>query len=67
MNKTLEQMSNSELKTYIKANRNNEEACHEALKILLSRRNYQAEQYSYKLPEQEMETIFREQLYSARQ
>ena len=65
MNKTLEQMSNSELKTYIKANRNNEEACHEALRILLSRRNYQTEQYSYKLPEQEMEAIFRKRLYSA--
>lgn len=63
MNQNLEHKSNTELKAYIKANRNNEQACHEALKIMLGRMTPNREKYPYDLPEQEMEAIFREKLH----
>ncbi len=37
MSKNLDQMTNQELKAYIKANRDNDQACHEAIKLLMSR------------------------------
>lgn len=62
MMEKLEQMSNTELKAYIKANRNNEEACHQALKILLSRKSPNSQKYPYNLSASEMEAIFRDKL-----
>ncbi|MGK7956905.1 MAG: hypothetical protein AB4063_16900 [Crocosphaera sp.] len=64
MNKNLEQMTNKELKAYIKANRDNEQACHEAIKLLMSRQNKNAPQYPHDLPSEEMEAIFKAKLQS---
>ncbi len=64
MNQELEQMSNAELKVYIKNNRHDEEACHEALTILLSRRTPETKKYSHDLSDEEMESLFREKLRS---
>lgn len=64
MNEKLQNMSNSELKAYIKANRNDEQRCHEALKIILSRQTSNVQKYPYDLPDAEMEGIFREKLES---
>jgi hypothetical protein len=55
-------MTNSQLKTYIKANRNNESACHEAIKLLMSRQSQNNFKYSYDIPEQEMKALFTEKL-----
>ncbi|ACK70900.1 hypothetical protein PCC7424_2483 [Gloeothece citriformis PCC 7424] len=49
MNENLAQMTNSELKAYIKANRNDDQACHEAIKRLINRRNANSPQYPYDL------------------
>jgi len=57
-------MTNSELKAYIKANRNDESACHEALKVLMNRRNENAPKYSLDLPMEEMQAVFSEKLQS---
>ena len=35
----LQNMTNSELKAYIKSNRHQEEICHEAIKILMNRKS----------------------------
>ena len=64
MSENLELFNNTELKAYIKANRNNEEACHEALKILMSRLSPDTPKYHYNLPQQEMESLFREKIKS---
>jgi len=64
MSENLQQLTNNELKAYIKANRNNESDFHEALKILMARQASTSPQYSYDLPPEEMEAIFREKLQS---
>lgn len=64
MNNNLANMTNSELKAYIKVNRNNESACHEALKLLISRRDENTPQYSYNLANEEMESLFQAKLRS---
>lgn len=64
MSENLERFNNTELKAYIKANRNNEEACHEALKILLSRITLDSPKYPYDLPQQEMERLFKKKIQS---
>lgn len=64
MNQNIHSMTKSELKAYIKANRNDESACHEALKVLMSRRSENAPKYSYDLPTEEMEAVFSAKLQS---
>ena len=60
----LQKMTNSELKAYIKANRNHEEICHEAIKILINRRSEDNPKYSHDISTEEMEAIFRKKLAS---
>lgn len=62
MNKNLQNMTNKELKTFIKIHRHDESACHEAIKLLLSRRTENAPKYSYNMPTEEMESLFQEKL-----
>lgn len=64
MSENLQNLTNSELKAYIKANRHDESACHEALKILMSRRIENPAKYPYDIPEEEMEALFQEKLQS---
>jgi hypothetical protein len=64
MNANLENMTNSELKAYLKANRHNESICHEAIKLLMSRTHENNPKYPYNLPEEEMKAIFQEKLQS---
>ena len=64
MNENLQNMTNKELKAYIKANRNDESSCHEAIKLLMSRRNENTPKYPYNLPNEDMEALFREKLQS---
>ncbi|HEY9693922.1 MAG TPA: hypothetical protein V6D15_17100 [Oculatellaceae cyanobacterium] len=64
MNENIQNMTNSELKAYIKANRHNESTCHEAIKLLISRRNENNPKYHYNLPDEDMEVIFQEKLQS---
>ena len=51
-------MTNSELKAYIKTNRNDESACHEAIKLLMSCRTENTLKYPYNLPNEDMEALF---------
>ncbi len=64
MNKNLDETTNNELKIYIKENRHNEQACHEAIKRLMNRRSADTPQYSYDISTEEMETIFKAKLQS---
>jgi len=48
----------------MKAHRNDESACHEALKILMSRRSENTAKYAYDLTDKEMEALFQEKLRS---
>ncbi|MCT7978829.1 DUF6887 family protein [Laspinema olomoucense] len=64
MSENLENLTTSELKVYIKAHRNDESACHAALKILMSRRSENTAKYAYDLTDEEMEAIFQEKLQS---
>jgi hypothetical protein len=64
MNNNLQNMTNSELKTFIKTHRNDELACHEAIKLLMTRKSEDAPKYSYNLPEEDMEAVFQEKLQS---
>jgi hypothetical protein len=64
MNQNIQSMTNSELKAYIKANRNDESACHEALKVLMSRRSENAPKYSSDLTTEEMQAVFSAKLQS---
>ncbi|MGB5594070.1 MAG: hypothetical protein WBM32_05205 [Crocosphaera sp.] len=64
MSKNLDQMTNQELKAYIKANRDNDQACHEAIKLLMSRQSKNTPQYPHDLPLEEMEAIFKAKLQS---
>lgn len=50
-------MTNSQLKAYIKANRNQEDICHEAIKIFLSCQNAKNPRYSHDISEEEMAKI----------
>ena len=67
MSQDLSQMTNVELKRYISKHRNNEDAFHEALQVLMSRRDPNAPWYPhpYKMAEAEMEAIFREKIRQA--
>ena len=67
MSNHLNEMTIRELKTYIKENRHDEKACHEALKRLMSLKNPNNPQYSYNLPPEEMEAIFKAKLQSSSQ
>ena len=62
MNEHLQNMTNSQLKTYIKAHRNNESACHEAIKLLMSRQTKNSPKYHYDIPDQQMEALFVEKI-----
>lgn len=62
MNENLQNMTNSQLKTYIKAHRNNESVCHEAIKLLISRQTKNSPKYHYDIPDQQMEALFAEKL-----
>ncbi|MCT7989510.1 DUF6887 family protein [Laspinema olomoucense] len=64
MSENLENLTTSELKAYIKAHRNDESACHAALKILMRRRSENTAKYAYDLTDEEMEAIFQEKLQS---
>lgn len=64
MSENLENLTNQELKAYIKANRSDEVACQEAIALLLNRRKPDTPKYPYNLPAEEMEAIFREKLQS---
>jgi hypothetical protein len=62
----LHQMTNAELKQYISAHRNDEEAFRSALEVLLSRRDPNAAYHPYPFnltdPEHEVKAIFVEKL-----
>lgn len=58
----IQNMTNSQLKAYIKVNRNQEDICHEAIKTLMSRKNQKNPQYSCDISSEEMETIFKQKL-----
>lgn len=66
MNQDLNQMTNAELKRYISEHRNNDDAFHTALQVLISRRDPNAVTYPHPYnmadPEREMEAIFREKI-----
>lgn len=66
MTQDLNQMTNTELKRYISEHRNDDEAFHAALQILMSRRDPNAPWYPYPYsmanPEREGEAIFRERI-----
>jgi hypothetical protein len=53
---------NNDSKAYIKTNRNDENACHEAIKLLMNRRTANTPKYPYDLPSEEMEAIFKAKL-----
>lgn len=65
MNQNLDEMTNGELKAYIRENRHDEEVCREALKQLIKRKNPNSPQYSYDLPTEEMEAVFKAKLESS--
>lgn len=48
----------------MKAHRNDETACHEALKILMSRRSETTAKYAYNITDEEMKALFKEKLRS---
>ncbi|MBC7968795.1 MAG: hypothetical protein H7Z11_01455 [Verrucomicrobia bacterium] len=66
MPQDLNQLTNAELKRYLSEHRNNDEAFHEALQVLMSRRDPNAITYPYPYdmadPEREVEAIFRERI-----
>jgi hypothetical protein len=66
MTQDLNQMTNAELKRYISEHRNNDDAFHAALQVLMSRRDPSAITYPHPYnmadPEREMEAIFREKI-----
>ncbi|MFM5886979.1 MAG: DUF6887 family protein [Dolichospermum sp.] len=64
MNNNLQNMTNSELKTFIKTHRHDELACHEAIQLLMIRRSKDAPKYSYNLPVEDMEAVFQKKLQS---
>jgi len=64
MSENLQNLTNSELKAYIKTHRNDESACHEALKILMSRRSENTAKYAYDITDEEMKALFQEKLRS---
>ncbi len=64
MNNNLQNMTNNELKVYIKTHRHDESVCHEAIKLLMNRRNENSPKYSYNLPNEDMETLFQQKLQS---
>jgi hypothetical protein len=67
MNQDLNQITNAELMRYISEHRNNDDAFHAALQVLISRRDPNAVTYPYPYdmadPEREMEAIFREKIH----
>lgn len=71
MTQDLYQMTNAELKQYISAHRNNEEAFRAALEVLMNRRDPNApyQPYPFDLidPEGEVQSIFEEKLRKAKQ
>uniref|UniRef100_B8HN53 Uncharacterized protein n=1 Tax=Cyanothece sp. (strain PCC 7425 / ATCC 29141) TaxID=395961 RepID=B8HN53_CYAP4 len=66
MTQQLHQMTNAELKQYLSANRNNEEAFRAALEVLMSRRDpnlpYQPYPFDLSDPVDEVKAIFVEKL-----
>jgi len=66
MSQDLNQMTIAELKQYISKHRNSDDAFHEALQVLMSRRDPNAPWYPYPYdmadPEREVEAIFRERI-----
>jgi hypothetical protein len=64
MSENLQNLTNSELKAYIKVHRNDESACQAALKILMSRRSENTAKYASNITDEEMEAIFQEKLQS---
>ena len=64
MSENLQNLTNSELKAYIKAHRNDETAFHAALKILMSRRSENTVKYAYDITDEEMKALFQEKLQS---
>jgi hypothetical protein len=66
MPQDLHQLTNAELKRYISEHRNDDEAFHAALQVLMSRRDPNAPWYPSPVdmadPEREMEAIFREKI-----
>ncbi len=66
MAQDLNQLANAELKRYLSEHRNNDEAFHAALQVLMSRRDPNAITYPYPYdmadPEREVEAIFRERI-----
>ncbi|MBW4691251.1 MAG: hypothetical protein KME27_05735 [Lyngbya sp. HA4199-MV5] len=66
MTQDLNQLTNAELKQDISVHRNNDEAFHEALQVLMSRRDPNAITYPYPYdmadPEREVEAILRERI-----
>ncbi|WP_254564935.1 DUF6887 family protein [Oscillatoria sp. HE19RPO] len=64
MSKNLENLTNRELKAYIKAHWNDESACHAALKILMSRRSENTAKYAYDITDEEMKALFVEKIQS---
>lgn len=71
MSQDLYQMTNAELKQYISAHRNNEEAFSAALEVLMSRRDpnapYQPYPFNLTDPESEVQAIFAEKLRKTEQ
>ncbi|PSB24632.1 DUF6887 family protein [Stenomitos frigidus] len=63
MTQDLNQLTNAELKRYLSEHRNNDDAFHDALQVLMSRRDPNAPRYPYPYdmvdPEREVEAIFR--------
>ncbi|MEB3826298.1 DUF6887 family protein [Phormidium sp. CCY1219] len=62
MSESFQNLTHSELKAYITAHRNDESACHAALKILMSRRSENTAKYAYDITDEEMKAIFQEKL-----
>ena len=58
----LKKMSKAELKQYLSAHRNNDEAFSQGLEELMSRRDPNAKIYPYDMPPREVEAILREQI-----
>ena len=58
----LKKMSKTELKQYLSAHRNNDEAFSQGLEELMSRRDPNAKTYPYDMPPKEVEAILREQI-----
>ena len=70
MKQNFEQMTNAELKQYLSAHRNDEEAFRAALQVLIGRCDPNTRQpYPFKLanPESEVEALLREKLNASQQ